>query len=61
MFEQYDDILTFDQLMEVLAIGRNKAYNLLQTGEIDSLRIGRTYRVPKECIRDYVMKNIRKD
>jgi len=60
MFEQYDDILTMDAFMEILAIGRNKAYKLLQTGQIKSLKVGKAYRIPKHCVEEYVMNNIRR-
>lgn len=30
MLEQYEDVLTVTELQEILGIGRNKAYSLLQ-------------------------------
>lgn len=58
MFDNYDDILSVEQMMEVLAIGRNKAYELLQSEQIKSFRIGKSYRIPKLCIREYVLSQV---
>lgn len=34
MFNQYDDIILVQDLTKMLKIGKNKAYNLLQSGQI---------------------------
>ena len=34
MFNQYDDIVLVQDLAKMLKIGENKAYNLLQSGQI---------------------------
>lgn len=34
MFDNYKDVVTVSQLMEMLNIGRNSAYNLLNNGQI---------------------------
>ena len=39
-FTEYPDIVTPKQLMQMLHIGRNKAFKLLNTDEIPSIRIG---------------------
>ncbi|MGG0175792.1 helix-turn-helix domain-containing protein [Gottfriedia acidiceleris] len=58
MFSNYDDIISIEDLMEILNIGRNKAYELLQSGEIGSFKIGKAYRIPKKCIQKYVVDKI---
>ena len=55
MFSEYPDVLTVDQLMEMLHIGRNAAYSLLKSGEIKTLRIGRRYIIPKKSIVAYIL------
>ena len=57
MFDDFPDILSVKDLMNALDIGRNKAYNLLQTKQIKSIRIGSTYRVPKTALIEYVYNN----
>lgn len=34
MFQEYDDIVLVKDLMKMLKIGKNKAYRLLQSGQI---------------------------
>lgn len=54
MFEDYKDVVNVDQLMEMLDIGRNKAYELINSGLIQSLRIGRVHKIPKRNIIAYI-------
>ena len=55
MLSNYPDVLTVDQLMDILHIGRNAAYGLLKSGEIKTLRIGRRYIIPKKSIVAYIL------
>ncbi|MCS7460203.1 helix-turn-helix domain-containing protein [Paenibacillus doosanensis] len=59
MFNQYDDIVPVEELMAILFIGRNKAYELLKSGQIQSFKVGRAYRIPKACIQDYVLQKVK--
>jgi len=43
----YPDVLTPEEAMCVLSIGRNKIYELLQSGQLPSIRVGKLYRIPK--------------
>lgn len=54
MLEQYPDLLTVQEMQTALAIGRSKAYGLLKNKEIISLKIGRSVRVPKASILEYI-------
>lgn len=47
-FNSYLDILSVNQLCEILGIGKNTAYRLLQNGKIKSIRIGKIYKIPKK-------------
>jgi excisionase family DNA binding protein len=58
MFDQYDDVVPIEDLMEMLDIGRNKAYELLKSGQIKSFKVGKAYRIPKVCIQDYVLAKV---
>ena len=46
------DILSPDEVMDYLQIGRNTVYKLLKSGEIPSIRIGKKYRTPKILLAD---------
>ena len=43
--------LRVEDLMPILNIGRNTAYELVRSGQIKSVRIGKQIRIPKENIR----------
>ncbi|EDZ57496.1 excisionase [Bacillus cereus] len=58
MFDAYDDLVPVEDLMEMLDIGRNKAYELLQSGQIKSFKVGKSYRIPKMCIQNYVLAKV---
>ena len=38
---EYPDVITIKELMEILGIGRNKAYELLKSGKIVSFKEGK--------------------
>ncbi|SDZ00230.1 helix-turn-helix domain-containing protein [Bacillus sp. 166amftsu] len=58
MFDAYDDVVHIEDLMEMLDIGRNKAYELLQSGQIKSFKVGKSYRIPKMCIQNFVLAKV---
>ena len=43
-------------LMPLLGIGRNTAYELIRSGQIRSVRIGRQIRIPREALLDFLRK-----
>ena len=54
MFSEFPDIVSPDELMVMLDIGRNSAYKLLQDNEIKSFRIGKRWKIPKKEIIEYI-------
>ena len=54
MFNDYGDLLTVEGLCETLAIGRNMAYRLLNSGELKAFRCGRVWKIPKESVELYI-------
>lgn len=56
MFNEYSDVITVDELCEMLRIGRNKAYELLRGREIKAFRCGRTWVISKEAVSEFVKK-----
>ena len=56
----FDDLpltLRVDELMPILNIGRNTAYDLTRCGKIHSIRIGKQLRIPKQALIDYLSNN----
>ena len=55
MFAEYPDVVNVEQLCKMLGgISRKLAYRLLASGELRSVRIGRSYRIPKLCVIEYL-------
>lgn len=53
MFEQYEEILSVDDVMDILSIGRNGAYDLLRHGKIKGFKIGSTWKIPRKSIEEF--------
>ena len=47
-------VLRVDDLMSILGIGRNVAYQLVRSGQIASIRIGSQIRVPRHAVLEYI-------
>ena len=57
MFEHYPDVVDVDDLCKMLGgISRKLAYRLLNNQEIRSVRIGRSYKIPKICVIEYLTR-----
>ncbi len=50
----YPDVLTPTECMNILSIGRNAIYTLLQNDVIKSVKIGKQYRIPKSSLENYL-------
>ena len=49
-YHSLDDLpvtLRVEELMPILGIGRNTAYELVRSGRLRSIRVGRQIRIPK--------------
>ena len=46
--------LRVEDLMPILGIGRNTAYELIRSGQIRSVRIGRQIRIPREALLEFL-------
>jgi len=59
-FRSFDDLpltLRVEDLMPILGIGRNTAYELVRCGKIRSIRIGRKIRIPKSEVLAFLDRN----
>ena len=54
MFENYPDVVSVEQLMEMLQIGQVLAYKLVKSGEIKARKVGREYKIPKVNVIEYL-------
>ena len=46
MSEKGQEILTVEEMRQILKIGTNSAYNLIHSGAFPVIKIGQTYRIP---------------
>lgn len=58
MFDEYPDIVGIEELCEMLKIGKNTAYKLINDNMIFSIRIGRIIKIPKRFIIEFCMKSV---
>ena len=54
MFNDYPDVVTVKEMQEMLRIGRNAAYTLVNSGKIPSVRIGVSYLIAKKNIEKFL-------
>ena len=55
LFTEYTDVVNVEQMCEMLGGICNKtAYRLLKSGKIKSFNVGRSYRIPKLNILEYL-------
>ena len=47
-------VLSVPELASVLHIGRNAAYELVNSGKIRCIRIGKNIRIPQSALMDYL-------
>ena len=52
-YRSLDDLpltLRVEELMPILNIGRNTAYELVRSGQIRSIKIGKQLRIPRDAV-----------
>lgn len=47
-------VFSVPELARILQIGRNSAYELVKSGQIRSIHIGKNIRIPKQALLDYL-------
>lgn len=56
MFERYDDVVGVDDLCVMLGgISTKLAYKLLKSGDIQSVKVGREYKISKIKVSEYLL------
>ena len=54
MFREHPDILTIPQVAKALGICEKAAYALVNGKKLGHIRVGRSIKVPKFCLEEYV-------
>ena len=47
-------VLKVEDMARYLDIGMTKAYELIRSGQIHSVKVGRVYRIPVTAVEDYL-------
>lgn len=56
MQESYVELITIDELCELLMIGRSTAYRLLRNNDIKAFKIGKVWKISKASIEQYIIE-----
>ena len=52
MYDYFEkELLTVDEVAEVLYLGKNTVYELLRSGELKGIKFGRVWRIPRNSIK----------
>ena len=54
MLEQYGALMSVADVQEVLEVGKNRVYEMLNDGTISSIRIGKSWKIPTEAVEAYL-------
>lgn len=54
MLKDYPDVMSIDQMCEILSVSTKTGYKLLKEGKICCLKVGRAYRIPKAHLFTYL-------
>lgn len=57
--ETENAILTPAEVMNILFIGKNSFYRLVNSGELSAFRIGKLWRVSRESLEEYCRKSVK--
>jgi excisionase family DNA binding protein len=55
MFTEYPDLLSINELRHMLGVSKHKAYDLINDGSINAIKIGNAFRIPKINVINYVL------
>ena len=53
-FNGINEILTVEEVCDILRIGKNAAYKLINSGKLKCYRINRTWKIPRQSVEEYI-------
>lgn len=54
MLESFDEVLLIEDVCNILHMSRNSLYVLLRSGELKGFQSGRTWKIPKAAVEEYI-------
>ncbi len=58
MFESLDDILTIEEVAEVLKLGTTHTYRIVRSGQLKGYKEGKDWKIPKSSLIDYIQSKL---
>lgn len=55
LFDEYSDVVSIDQVCEMLHLSKRTVYSLIQTGQLPAKKIGRIYRIRKTDVSHFMV------
>lgn len=49
-----DELITIEEVMKILKVGKNTAYHLLEDKEIEAFRSGNKWKIPRSSVYKYI-------
>ena len=56
MFENFDDILTVEEVASIMKIGSTQAYKLVRSGKLKAFKEGKDWKISKTALTNYVLE-----
>lgn len=53
--EQFPVVLTPAEAMDILGVGKNTMYRLLNSGQLKGVRVGRCWRIPSASLEGFLL------
>lgn len=61
IFADYPDVVNVEQMCSMLGgIGKKTAYDLLRNGDIRHIKLGKSFKIPKVCVIEYLIGDTQK-
>ena len=56
VFDSYPDVVSVEEMQQMLRLGKNAVYQLLKDGAIKSIKVGKRYIVPKKYVIEFLVQ-----
>ncbi len=53
--EQVPVVLTAAEVMDILGVGKNTVYRLLNSGRLRGVRVGRSWRISMDSLNEFIL------
>ena len=59
MYNETTDLITIEDMCNILLIGRNSAYKLLKSQKIKAFKIGKVWKIPMSAVDEFILSESR--